>query len=80
LYRTAVIQLPCVLPGSHIRALEPGYSSYIICYKCSLMMLRFQTNKPDDDDDLRYALPLVGLLCQCVESNYSRRYSACLIT
>ena len=30
-----------------IRALEPGYSCYIICYKCSLVM-RFQTNKPDD--------------------------------
>ena len=31
-----------------IRALEPGYSCYIICYKCSLVMLRFQTNKPDE--------------------------------
>ena len=32
-----------------IRALEPGYSCYIICYKCSLVMLRFLTNKPDDN-------------------------------
>jgi len=34
-----------------IKALEPGYSCYIICYKCSLVILLFQTNKPDDDDD-----------------------------
>jgi len=48
--RTALIQLPYVLPGSH--ALEPGYSCTIICYKCSLVILLFQTNKPDDDDEV----------------------------
>ena len=34
-----------------IRALEPGHSCYIVCYKCSHVILLFQTNKPDDDDD-----------------------------
>ena len=44
-----------------IRALEPGYSCYIICYKCSLVMLRFQTNKPDDDEFRN-----VNAVCVCV--------------
>jgi len=34
-----------------IRALEPGCSCYIVCYKCSHVILLFQTSKPDDDDD-----------------------------
>ena len=34
-----------------ITALEPGYSCYkFICYKCSVVMPRFQTNKLDVDD------------------------------
>ena len=46
-----------------IRALEPGYSCYIICYKCSLVMLRFQTNRLDDDDDVFVLTANVVCLC-----------------